>query len=149
MDFQHTIDRPHARNAIGPATMDRLDKALDAVVEAADTTDALVIKGAGDKAFVSGGDLKELAAIRTESAATDMALWMRGICDRIAAFPTPQAPALPAHDSAHTTARDAPAPRGQYAPRAVGRFRRGPEPGRRRPTARPRPGRRRPCAARG
>lgn len=92
-----TIDRPHARNAIGPATMDRLDKALDAVVEAGDTTHALAIKGAGDKAFVSGGDLKELAAIRTESAAMDMALRMRGICDRIAAFPGPVIAALNGH----------------------------------------------------
>lgn len=46
-----TIDRPHARNAIAPATMGELDKALDAVADAR----ALVIKGAGDKAFVSGG----------------------------------------------------------------------------------------------
>ncbi|MET8209921.1 enoyl-CoA hydratase/isomerase family protein [Streptomyces sp. NPDC005373] len=92
-----TIDRPSARNAIGPATMDRLDKVLDAVTEAADTTHALVIKGAGDKAFVSGGDLKELAAIRTESAAMEMALRMRGICDRIAAFPGPVVAALNGH----------------------------------------------------
>ena len=54
-----TIDRPHARNAISLETMDQLDEALDG----ADGARALVIKGAGDKAFVSGGDLKELAAL--------------------------------------------------------------------------------------
>ncbi|WP_405885206.1 enoyl-CoA hydratase/isomerase family protein [Streptomyces sp. NBC_01136] len=88
-----TIDRPHARNAIAPATMDQLDKALDA---AADSL-ALVVRGAGDRAFVSGGDLKELAAIRTEDEATAMALRMRGICDRLANFPGPVIAALNGH----------------------------------------------------
>jgi enoyl-CoA hydratase len=60
-----TINRPHARNAIAPTTMDELDQALDAAANAR----ALVITGAGDRAFVSGGDLKELAAIRTEDEA--------------------------------------------------------------------------------
>ncbi|WP_433249732.1 enoyl-CoA hydratase/isomerase family protein [Actinomadura nitritigenes] len=88
-----TIDRPQARNAIAPATMDRLDEALDAAADAG----ALVIRGAGDRAFVSGGDLKELAAIRTEPEAVAMALRMRGVCDRIAAFPAPVIAALNGH----------------------------------------------------
>ncbi|TDC71831.1 enoyl-CoA hydratase/isomerase family protein [Actinomadura sp. GC306] len=88
-----TIDRPQARNAIAPATMDGLDKALD---EAASSR-ALVIRGAGDKAFVSGGDLKELAAIRTEDEAVAMAMRMRGICDRLAGFPGPVIAALNGH----------------------------------------------------
>ena len=58
-----TIDRPHARNAISLETMDQLEKALDGAEGAA----ALVITGAGDRAFVSGGDLKELSALRTEA----------------------------------------------------------------------------------
>lgn len=37
-----TIDRPHARNAIAPTTMDELDKALDAAAGAK----ALVVTGA-------------------------------------------------------------------------------------------------------
>ena len=77
-----TIDRPHARNAISLETMDQLDEALDG----AEGARALVIKGAGDKAFVSGGDLKELAALRTEEDARAMAWRMRGVCDRIASF---------------------------------------------------------------
>ncbi|WP_405539942.1 enoyl-CoA hydratase/isomerase family protein [Streptomyces sp. NBC_00075] len=88
-----TINRPHARNAIAPATMDELDKALDAAAGAR----ALVITGAGEKAFVSGGDLKELAAIRTEDEALAMALRMRGVCDRLAAFPGPVIAALNGH----------------------------------------------------
>ena len=78
-----TIDRPHARNAISLETMDQLDKALDG----AEGARALVLTGAGDRAFVSGGDLKELAALRTEWDASTMAFRMRSICDRIAGFP--------------------------------------------------------------
>ncbi|MGW1624419.1 enoyl-CoA hydratase/isomerase family protein [Streptomyces sp. NPDC002172] len=88
-----TIDRPHARNAISRATMDELEKALDAAAGAR----ALVIRGAGDRAFVSGGDLKELAAIRTEDEAAAMAWRMRGLCDRIAGFPAPVVAALNGH----------------------------------------------------
>jgi enoyl-CoA hydratase len=88
-----TIDRPHARNAIALDTMDQLEKALDAVEGAS----ALAITGAGDRAFVSGGDLKELAAIRTEEEAADMAWRMRSICDRLASFPAPVIAALNGH----------------------------------------------------
>ncbi|WP_405854944.1 enoyl-CoA hydratase/isomerase family protein [Streptomyces sp. NBC_01515] len=88
-----TIDRPRARNAIAPTTMDELDKALDAAAGAR----ALVVTGAGDRAFVSGGDLKQLSAIRTEEDAMAMALRMRRICDRIAAFPGPVIAALNGH----------------------------------------------------
>ena len=88
-----TIDRPHARNAISLSTMDRLAEALDG----AEGAQALVITGAGDKAFVSGGDLKELSAIRTEADAAAMARKMRAVCDRIAAFPGPVLAALNGH----------------------------------------------------
>jgi enoyl-CoA hydratase len=88
-----TIDRPHARNAISLETMDQLDKALDG----AHGAQALVIRGAGDRAFVSGGDLKELSALRTEPDASAMAFRMRSICDRIAGIPAPTIAALNGH----------------------------------------------------
>jgi len=88
-----TVDRPAARNAIGLATMDALESALDAAAEA----DVLVIRGRGDRAFISGGDLKELAKIRTHEAAVAMALRMRRLCDRIATFPGPVVAALNGH----------------------------------------------------
>ncbi|MGW4477724.1 enoyl-CoA hydratase/isomerase family protein [Rhodococcus triatomae] len=88
-----TIDRPHARNAIAPETMDQLDRALDEATGA----QALVVTGGGDKAFVSGGDLKELSLLRTEEQAADMAWRMRSICDRIAHFPAPTIAALNGH----------------------------------------------------
>src|SRR5581483_698003 len=88
-----TIDRPHARNAISLDTMDQLEKALDA----AEGASALAITGAGDRAFVSGGDLKELSAITTEDDAAAMAWRMRTICDRLASFPAPVIAALNGH----------------------------------------------------
>ncbi|MBO0864672.1 MAG: enoyl-CoA hydratase/isomerase family protein [Mycobacterium sp.] len=98
LEFDHglavlTIDRPHARNAISLDTMDQLEKALDGAFGAS----ALAITGAGDRAFVSGGDLKELAAIRTEEDAAAMARRMRSICDRLAGFPVPVIAALNGH----------------------------------------------------
>ncbi|MGH3580263.1 MAG: enoyl-CoA hydratase/isomerase family protein [Mycobacterium sp.] len=88
-----TVDRPHARNAISLDTMNELSTALDG----AEGARALVITGGGDKAFVSGGDLKELAALRTELEAAEMAWRMRTICDRIAGFPGPVLAALNGH----------------------------------------------------
>jgi enoyl-CoA hydratase len=88
-----TIDRPHARNAISLETMGQLENALD---QAADAR-ALVITGSGDRAFVSGGDLKELSALRTEEDAAAMATRMRTVCDRLASFPAPVIAALNGH----------------------------------------------------
>lgn len=78
-----TIDRPQARNAIAPETMEQLDDALGRARGAT----AMVLKGAGDRAFVSGGDLKQLAALRTEEDAAAMARQMRAVCERIVEFP--------------------------------------------------------------
>jgi enoyl-CoA hydratase len=88
-----TVDRPSVRNAISPATMDALDTALDSVASAS----VVVIRGGGDRAFISGGDLKELAKIRTHDDAVAMALRMRRLCDRIATFPAPVIAALNGH----------------------------------------------------
>jgi enoyl-CoA hydratase/carnithine racemase len=98
VEFDHglavlTINRPHARNAIALDTMEQLEKALDA----AEGSTALVITGAGDRAFVSGGDLKELSSIRTEADAAAMARRMRTICDRLEYFPAPVIAALNGH----------------------------------------------------
>jgi enoyl-CoA hydratase/carnithine racemase len=73
--------------------MDQLDEAIDAAAGAL----ALVVTGAGDRAFVSGGDLKELSALRTEEQAATMAWRMRSICDRLASFPAPVIAALNGH----------------------------------------------------
>jgi enoyl-CoA hydratase len=90
-----TIDRPEVRNAIGAATVDELGAALDQVLESGAAV--LVIRGGGDRAFVSGGDLKELSAIRTHEDAAAMAHGVRRVLDRVAAFPVPVIAALNGH----------------------------------------------------
>jgi enoyl-CoA hydratase len=87
-----TIDRPASRNAVGLATMGLLG---DVVADVAGSDAALVVlRGAGDRVFVSGGDLKELAALRTVEDAQAMARRMRTVLDALAGLPVPVLAAL-------------------------------------------------------
>ncbi|MBV9485189.1 MAG: enoyl-CoA hydratase/isomerase family protein [Frankiaceae bacterium] len=90
-----TIDRPAVRNAIGFATVDELHEAL-AWLESSDAA-VTVLTGGGDRAFVSGGDLKELATVRTHAEATDMASNVRDVLDRLASLPMPVIAAMNGH----------------------------------------------------
>ncbi len=90
-----TVDRPSVRNAIGFTTVAEFGAALDEV-QASDAA-VLVIRGSGDRAFVSGGDLKELAAVRTHDDAVAMARLVRRLLDRVASFPLPVIAALNGH----------------------------------------------------
>jgi len=90
------IDRPQAQNAISRPTMAELGLVLDEV--AADSEIRVVaLRGQGERVFVSGGDLKELATIRTEEEAQTMALTMRTLLDRVASLPVPVVAALNGH----------------------------------------------------
>lgn len=82
-----TIDRPQARNAIGLDTIAELDSALEELGHS--QASVVVITGAGDKAFVAGGDLKELDSVRDEEFGAQMARRMRRALDRIAVLPMP------------------------------------------------------------
>ncbi|HEY1795160.1 MAG TPA: enoyl-CoA hydratase-related protein [Stellaceae bacterium] len=53
-----TLDRPEALNALNFATLRELDAALDEV--ATGDARALLVTGAGDRAFCAGADIKEL-----------------------------------------------------------------------------------------
>jgi enoyl-CoA hydratase len=82
-----TIDRPEARNAVARSTMRELAAALDEV-EGSEAR-VLVVTGGGNRVFLSGGDLKELAQIRTFDEAKAMAEQMRNVLDRFATLPVP------------------------------------------------------------
>jgi enoyl-CoA hydratase len=90
-----TINRPGARNAIGLATIDELNLALDRVVQS--DAEVVLLSGAGDRAFVSGGDLKELGKIRDYAGITSMAVRMRRLLDRIATLEVPVIACLNGH----------------------------------------------------
>ncbi|HKF74912.1 MAG TPA: enoyl-CoA hydratase-related protein [Candidatus Dormibacteraeota bacterium] len=53
-----TVNRPQARNALSFAELDRLEAALDRVARS--QSRALVVTGAGDRAFCAGADIDEL-----------------------------------------------------------------------------------------
>jgi enoyl-CoA hydratase len=55
-----TMNRPQKLNALNAETMDELDEVFDKV-ENDSGTKALIITGAGEKAFVAGADIGELA----------------------------------------------------------------------------------------
>ncbi|MBI5017204.1 MAG: enoyl-CoA hydratase/isomerase family protein [Deltaproteobacteria bacterium] len=66
-----TFNRPKALNALNAVTIRELDAALDEV--AADTSiRALVLTGAGEKAFVAGADITEIRALPSPLAGVDM-----------------------------------------------------------------------------
>lgn len=63
-----TIDRPDAMNAFTPGTAAELHETVEAALETDDTA-AVVLEGAGDRAFCTGADLERFAeAIETGDA---------------------------------------------------------------------------------
>ena len=89
------VDRPETRNSLNSEAMDAIDAAL---AEAAGSAlHALFIRGAGDRAFISGGDLNELESNRTETFALAMAQRMRATLDRIPSLEMPVVALLNGH----------------------------------------------------
>jgi len=89
------IDRPQRSNAISLSTMNGLESALDDVDRI--RPKCVVVRGGGDRVFVSGGDVKELASLRTVEQAANMAKRMRSLLDRVASLPVPTVAALNGH----------------------------------------------------
>lgn len=67
-----TINRPKALNALNATVFDELVRAFD-VLEADKEVRAVIITGAGERAFVAGADIGELNALSSEEAATQKA----------------------------------------------------------------------------
>ncbi|OPC79076.1 enoyl-CoA hydratase [Embleya scabrispora] len=86
-----TIDRPGKLNALDYATIDALAAALDAV-EADDTQRAVVLTGAGERAFSAGADITDLAgsiAGGGDRALREIVRRGQGLTRRIEEFPKP------------------------------------------------------------
>ncbi|MGK0362461.1 MAG: enoyl-CoA hydratase, partial [Bradymonadia bacterium] len=85
------VDRPRALNALSPRAMDGMARAveeLSTAIEAPDGPRAVVLAGGGGR-FISGGDLKALAALRTSTAGAAMAARMQTVLNRLKALPVP------------------------------------------------------------
>jgi enoyl-CoA hydratase len=61
-----TVDRPDVRNALDGATVEEFHRALAEVATA--KAGVLILTGAGDKAFVSGADIRAIQARRRDDA---------------------------------------------------------------------------------
>src|SRR5215469_8899759 len=57
-----TLDRPNVLNALNAATFAELDAAFDALA-GDQTVGAVVLTGAGERAFAAGADIREIAAL--------------------------------------------------------------------------------------
>jgi enoyl-CoA hydratase len=64
-----TLDRPRQLNALNSATIDELGLAIDELASD-EQTRAVVITGAGDRAFVAGADIGEINAVRSAGEGT-------------------------------------------------------------------------------
>lgn len=60
-----TINRPKALNALNSETLKDLDSAID-YIEKQDDIYVVILKGAGDKAFVAGADIAEMKDLNEE-----------------------------------------------------------------------------------
>lgn len=83
-----TIDREEKRNAVNDEVMNGLKKVVKHIKENKDVR-FLVVTGAGDKAFCSGGDLSELHSLKTEEEAFGMLSKMGNILYELATLHVP------------------------------------------------------------
>jgi len=65
-----TLNRPQVRNALSQATVDELDAAIDEL-GTDEGVRAIIITGAGEKAFAAGADIKELHALSSATEAAE------------------------------------------------------------------------------
>jgi enoyl-CoA hydratase/carnithine racemase len=83
-----TLNRPEKHNPLSRAVLAR----LRSIFESARNDDDLacvVLRGAGEKYFAAGGDLRDLAEVREDDAVRAMATEARSALDAIRGFPLP------------------------------------------------------------
>jgi enoyl-CoA hydratase len=86
------INRPDCRNALSRDTLAEIGEAFAAHADAA--LKAAVITGAGSAAFAAGGDLKELAQVRTAEQVGEFFDESSQAVDEVRRFPLPTVAAL-------------------------------------------------------
>lgn len=88
-----TVNRPEKRNALSRAVLAELKRAFTEFACVSELRVA-VLSGTGDKSFAAGGDLRDLATVRTREGARSMAEEAHDALDAIRAFPVPVVAAL-------------------------------------------------------
>jgi enoyl-CoA hydratase/carnithine racemase len=83
-----TVDRPEARNSMTFAMYDGLHDLCDRL-DADAAVRVVILRGAGDKAFVSGTDIRQFQAFRTKEDALGYEARITRVLTRIAALTKP------------------------------------------------------------
>jgi enoyl-CoA hydratase len=82
-----TFNNPKALNALTVADFVQLEKLFDELARDASIR-VVILTGAGEKAFVAGGDINHLASLDADSA-RDFALLAQRVIDQVENFPKP------------------------------------------------------------
>ena len=82
-----TINRPKQANALNAATVRDIEKAVDYIAGSKDVQ-VVIITGAGDKFFVAGADIKEMADYNPKQAG-DWGTYGAGVITKIERLPQP------------------------------------------------------------
>lgn len=88
-----TVNRPEKRNALSRAVLDEIATVFSSHADDARLRLA-VLTGAGDRSFAAGGDLRDLASVRTFDEASAMGDDARRALRTISEFPLPVVAAL-------------------------------------------------------
>ena len=82
-----TFNNPKALNALTEETFTGMEALLDELENDAEIR-VIILTGAGDKAFIAGGDISHLATLDADGA-RHFALLAQRVIDRIETFPKP------------------------------------------------------------
>lgn len=83
-----TLNRPKVLNALNQALMAELDAALDELA-ADESVRAVVLTGAGERAFAAGADIGEFNALLSASVAAEFSLRGQAVTNKIERLPKP------------------------------------------------------------
>lgn len=88
-----TLNRPKAMNALNSDTLSEIAQALEAVMDSVEVG-ALILTGGGEKAFVAGADIAELALMDGAYAGRELSLAGQDVFQSVANLPIPTIAAL-------------------------------------------------------
>jgi enoyl-CoA hydratase/3-hydroxyacyl-CoA dehydrogenase len=88
-----TLDRPHRMNTISPDLLDELSTAIDELSEDPDAR-AILLQGAGDRAFSAGADVQSMTSNATPQSATKLSRNGQGTFGKLESCPMPVVAAI-------------------------------------------------------
>lgn len=85
--YRLTVDRPERLNILDTAALSAMREALDRIADDADAR-AVVLEGAGRKAWIGGADIREMVALDSVSARAFIGR-LHGVCQALRELPAP------------------------------------------------------------